>query len=103
MASADDIAALRRMVHEPTTATYSDLVLSARIDAAANINAAAAAIWNEKAARYAELVDVKEGSSSRSLGDLHGQALAMAKSFQEASDATTGGSGRSRTRAIERA
>jgi hypothetical protein len=42
------------------------------------MEAAAAAVWQQKAASYAELVDVSEGTSKRSLSALHKNALNMA-------------------------
>ena len=102
MATPTEIADLRRMINEPTTTTYTDDALSDLIDAAADLDAAASSVWTEKAATYTELVDVSEGSSRRSLGDLHEQALVMAKHYRSTSSGNTGGSVRARTRAIER-
>lgn len=99
MASADQIAELRRAVNEPGDETYSDDYLSARLDdTGGNVAAAAAGIWREKAATYADLADVREGSSQRSLGDLHEQALSMASLY----DSRTPGASGARTRAITR-
>lgn len=103
MATSTQIADLRRMVNEPTTTTYSDVQIAAFIDASTSLNAAASTVWTEKAAKLASLVDVKEGSSSRNLGDLYDQALKMAKSFSDAAEASVGGVRNSRTRSIERA
>jgi len=103
MATEAQIASLRRMTNEPTVDTYSDASLNTIIDAAGGLDSAAALIWSEKAASYAGLVDVKEGSSSRSLGSLHNQALAMHKSYNDAANGTNGRAPRSRTRPIERA
>jgi hypothetical protein len=103
MATVTQIADLRKMVNEPTTAVYSDQYLSDLIDASANSSAAAVVIWDQKAARYAELVNVKEGNSSRDLGDLYDQALSMSKHYSDASEAISGGTRKSRTRPIDRA
>lgn len=102
MATPTEIADLRRMINEPTTATYSDDALGDIIDASANLSSAASSVWTEKAARYAGLVDVSEGSSRRSLGDLYEQALSMATHHASIGAGSTGGSSRARTRAIER-
>lgn len=102
MATVSEIADLRRMANEPTTAVYTDEALSTLIDASASLSAAAASIWQEKAARYASLVDVREGSSSRSLGDLYEQALSMSKHYSDAATVAAGGRKPARTRAIER-
>jgi hypothetical protein len=106
MATAEDIAVVRVNINEPTQDHYSDDLVSSTIDAYDNLDAASAALWRIKAGRYADLADVQEGSSRRSLGDLHEQALAMAKTF---ADTATGGGGvitggmrPGRTRPIER-
>ena len=103
MASASEIASLRRMVNEPTATTYNDDTLGALIDDSVNLAGAAASIWQEKASRFAQLVNVKEGSSSRDLGDLYEQALSMSTHYTGASLAAAGGRKPARTRTIERA
>jgi hypothetical protein len=105
MATAEDIAEVRVNVNEPTEDHYSDDQLSSIIDAYGDLDAASAAIWRLKAGRYADLADVQEGSSRRSLGDLHEQALAMAKTYADTAasgGAVTGGMRPGRTRPIER-
>lgn len=68
-----------------------------------NLDRAAASIWRGKAAQYAELVNVSESGSSRSLGDLHKNALAMANMYDaKLAEIVLAGSRRSRTRAIVR-
>jgi hypothetical protein len=89
MATADEIAELRRLIAEPTDAApYTDAELGARIDVAAELGAdirtLAASIWREKAASYAALVDVQEGNSKRTLSQLQEQALRMAGSLDGA-------------------
>lgn len=84
MATPDDITKLRLLVAEPDDTTYTDAVLVTRLDAAfGNENVVAYEIWTEKAAAAAQLVDVSEGGSSRKMGDIYEQALAMAKTFAE--------------------
>lgn len=65
-------------------------------DGSYNVNAAARDVWLQKAAGYAELVDVTEGSSSRKLSSLYSQALAMAARFDTPVE-TGGATGRRRT------
>jgi hypothetical protein len=93
MATTDQISQLRILIAEPTADNYSDEVLGAAIDAAGNVKGAAADIWLGKAAQSAGLVNVSESGSSRSLSDLHKNALAMAKQLgaeeeESVSDAT---------------
>jgi hypothetical protein len=103
MADPATIAELRRLIDEPTPETFTDEVLSARIDAEpGDLRVLASTIWREKAAQYAGLVDVKEGNSDRKLSQLYKNALEMATSLGGA-DAVIVGSGRpTRTRKIER-
>lgn len=102
MATSEEIAQLRRYVDEPTTTTYTDADLSARIDFEQSVTAAASTIWLEKAAGYGKLVDMQEGSSRRSLSQLADRALTMATRFGGASSVSAGGR-KATTRAIERA
>jgi hypothetical protein len=82
VATAEEIAAFRLLIDEgDDVEPYSDLSLNMRIDAALSSQALAAEIWMEKAASYASLVNVSESGSSRSMSDLHKNALAMAKGF----------------------
>lgn len=83
MATAQDIARLRLLVNEPAdVAPYTTNALSDRLDFADNdVRKVAGEIWEEKASGYAELTNVREGSSSRDLGDLHEQALTQARHF----------------------
>lgn len=90
MATADQIAQTRLLTAEPTQTTYSDAVLSVRIDAAAGVlNIVARDVWVEKAAALAEVPDVSEAGSSRSMGALHAKALAMVTYFQGQIDQST--------------
>lgn len=101
MATAQDVLTLRRYINDVSINDYETTDLEARIDAeGGDVIAAAGQIWTEKAAAYAELVDMKEGNSSRSLGALHEQAIAMAHQF---GNGTPPAPARfSRTRRIER-
>ncbi len=105
MATEDQILKLRSLVNEPSDADpYTTAKLNARIDEAnGDLRAVARAIWTEKAATYAELTDVQEGSSRRALGDLYEQALKMSESFGLGEDGLPPTRTRvSRTRRIER-
>lgn len=90
--TAADVERLRTMVAEPDdTLPFTDAALQKYIDdAGADLNLAAANVWTAKAASAADLVDVSEGGSSRKLGDLHEQALAMASHY---SSQVSGGTG----------
>ena len=83
MAAAETIATLRRLANQPEDAEpYTNEKLNTRIDDAdGDVRVVAAEIWTEKAATYADLVDVQEGSSRRALGDLYEQSIAMARQF----------------------
>lgn len=82
MATADEIAAFRLLIDEQADKLpYTDKVLGERMDEATSAQALASAIWREKAAAYASLVNTSESGSSRSLGDLQDKALKMAEMF----------------------
>lgn len=100
MATSADISRLRRLADAADTTAYPSDDLSARIDAAGSVEAAAADLWTERAAGYAALVDTTEGSSSRKLSQLQSQALAMAARFQVSEEPTL--AARPRSRAITR-
>lgn len=55
-------------------------------DGATNLNLSAAEVWEMKAAKYVELVDITEAGSSRKNGDLSTRALAMAKLYRGRND-----------------
>ena len=96
------VAELRRLTDEVGSATYTDEVLSARLDAAdGNVRLVASSIWSEKAASYAGLIDVQEGNSNRKMSQLHANALKMSSAFGV--DEVSGSGFRpARTRRIER-
>lgn len=94
-----------------TVTEYTDMKLGERLalsrdpDGSFNVDRAAAQLWTAKAATFAELVDVDEGGSSRKLGSLHKNAMAMAAHYgTKAESAVVVASARrvSRTRAIVR-
>jgi len=101
MASPELIAELRALVAEPDNeAPYTDDYLGALIDGKPTLRAAARSVWQSKAAHFAHLVNISEAGSSRSMGDLYKNALAMAEVFNDDSVATAS-SAASTTRLIE--
>lgn len=90
MATAEAIASFRLLIAEPDETTYTDAALSDILDAASSANGAAATIWTQKAAAASSFVNVSESGSSRSMGDLQKNALAMAKVFGDAVEADPG-------------
>lgn len=103
MATIEQVETLRRLVAEADDSTYSDADLSALIDGSASLNGAAASIWTQKAAAASAFVNVSESGSSRSLGDLQGNALKMATQFATAAEADQTTSPGIRIRRITRA
>jgi len=102
MATPEDVSTLREMIHEPNSTPYSNDYLSGVIESTSSLVKAAEIMWTRKAARFADLVDVREGASARSLGDLHKQALLMAKTYGDQSDEATGGDRPTSVRPIAR-
>jgi hypothetical protein len=86
--SPDVIERLRRLIDDTDDPpVYSDADLTAYLDEfSGDVNKAAAAIWREKAAKYAGLVDMKEGTSSRALSQLYKNALAIADDLDPGED-----------------
>lgn len=95
MATIDD---LRRATNEPEDDTdYDDALLEEILQAAGSLTAAAGHVWREKAARFAQLVDMKEGETARDLSDLSANALRMAKMYQDMVDVESPPTGRDTT------
>lgn len=68
-----------------------------------DMDASAAQVWEIRAGRYHGLVNISESGSSRSMGDLHKNALAMAAMYRSKGEITAEVvTGRSGTRAIRR-
>jgi hypothetical protein len=76
MATLTEIASLRKITNGAEG--YTDQQLSDLLDGGATEQQLAYRIWNELAASYATLVDVSESGSSRSLSELHKNALNIA-------------------------
>lgn len=108
MATAEEIAVLRAKINEPDDENgYTDIKLGALLDAVnGDGDEVAGGIWGEKAARFSTLVNVSESGSSRSLGSLYSNAIAMAKFYGDKATADEPPVvplvNRARTRAIER-
>lgn len=85
MATSADVTQLRRFTGYEDTDPYDDAELSDMLDAS-NIYRVSERLWNEKAASLAALVNTSESGSSRNMGDLHKNALAMAKYFKGLAD-----------------
>lgn len=101
MASADDVAALRRATGiTSANAPYNDQFMSDLIDAMGSVPGAAAQLWRENAAATAGFVDTTESGSSRKLSQLAENALKLAESFDQVG--VTGSGARSFTVAVER-
>ncbi len=83
MASSGEVQRLRSLTGYVEADPYDDQQLSDLIDAL-GINRVAAMIWQQKAAQYASLVDTSESGSSRSMSQLHKNALTMAANFTKA-------------------
>lgn len=82
MATFKQIEDLRRAIAEPTNAEpYTDEFLNDTIDEKGSVNHAAAYLWDMKASAAAGMVDVSESGSSRKLGDLYKNAVAMANLY----------------------
>lgn len=88
-ATPTQIARLRRMIAEPTTAIYSDADLAALIEEyplldgnGYDLNAAAAAVWDEKAAALAERYDVSADGATHALSQKHAHAQAQARHYR---------------------
>lgn len=91
MATQDELTELRRMIAEEDTDTYSDDYLEGLIDSI-GATAAARKVWLQKAASFAEQVDISEAGSSRKNSSLYDHAMKMADTYQP-DQSTAGGEG----------
>lgn len=90
MATVTQITTIRLLVGEPGAETYTDVLLGERIDTAQNdLDLVARDIWVEKAAALAEVPDISEAGSSRSMGRLYDNALKMVEYFNKKLDTAT--------------
>lgn len=96
MATAAEVERLRSLVGNPTEEEFTDFKLNTILDAmAGNMNRAASEVWGILAASYTQFVNVAESGSSRNLGDLYKNAMAMKKHYD---DLGVEGTARGRTR-----
>lgn len=103
MADANDIEFLAMSVGGSPDFTTDQL--GEIIDGVTTLDEAAAVVWEIRAAKYHGLVNISESGSSRSLGDMHKNALAMAAYYRGKGAAIDAGAsaGRTRTGRIVRA
>lgn len=99
MAEQGDIDRVKRLTDGAEG--YTDAQISAALDAGEDVRSLTHRIWQEKAATYASLVNVSESGSTRAMGDLYKNALAMSEKFKS-EDATVVGGAVKRTRAAVR-
>lgn len=104
MPTNDDYLRLRRMTGEDDSTKYTNTDLEIFInDAGGDLNAAASAIWAEKASDYADLVNVSEAGSSRSNSDLFKHAADMRDHYLSIASTTPTVPAATTTRPIVRA
>lgn len=82
MATTEEITEVRRMTGEVNGGTYTNEQIGAYIDEAGDLNLAASRIWREKAADYAEVVDITEAGSSRKNSALYKNAMEQAAYYE---------------------
>lgn len=81
--SEEDLVLLREWIQEPVSEEWNDDRLNAMYSAMGDdLEATAATFWRGKARAAANLVDVSENGSSRKLGDLQKNYLAIAEDFE---------------------
>jgi hypothetical protein len=92
MADEATLARFRRMTAlDPDDPIYTDAVIDGMIEDL-GFEAACAAVWHEKAASVAGLVDTTESGSSRRLSQLREAYLGMGSAVGGGSEVTGGGS-----------
>ncbi len=81
MATQEEITALKMIVGGAND--FTDEELGYIIDAnPEDMDSSAAVVWEIRAAKYHGLVNMSESGSSRNLGDMHKNALAMAAYYR---------------------
>lgn len=105
MATAGEIAEVRRNTDEPDENRYQNPSISGLIDSV-GILRASATVWRWKAAEYAKMVDVSEAGSSQKLSDLYDNAVGMVKEYDtlanESETVDTSAGGRAKVYVIDR-
>lgn len=79
MADTEDIERIKRLTNGATD--YTDEQIGGMLDAGLTIREIAHDYWTEQATKFASLVDVSESGSSRSMSQLHKNALTLAARF----------------------
>lgn len=103
MATEEQVMSLRRATDVTADdETYTYELLSRMLDDLGTVPAAAAAIWGERAAAYAGVVDTTESGSTRRLSQLHTQALAMQRFWGGPEESTDDTGGTSFTVGVDR-
>lgn len=101
-----EVTRLRRMTDDlATPQLYTDQSMTDLILSSLSLEAAAAQIWEEKAAYYLTMSDISESSSVRKNGDLYVRAMQMASYYRQRADVINPNpykGGRATTRAIVR-
>lgn len=93
--SAEQLAQVRRMIDEANDANgYTDALLIAGAEAyfvnsAYNLRAYAGSLWEEKAAKAAELVRTSESGSSRDMQQVFDHYMALAARFNSSTGTDT--------------
>lgn len=88
MAEAGLIKALRVLINEDAEVSeWDDSQLGVFLDEReGKLNVTAAYVWRVKAGRFADLVTMTEGNSSRQWSNAYKQALEMAQVYQDLAD-----------------
>lgn len=89
-----DAERLRTMLADSDAASYvfTDAQIADLLSQTENnLERAAFDGWRNKAAYYADLVDVTEGNASRAMSDLHDHAIAMMKIYERSRGGPTEG------------
>lgn len=87
MATGEELLTLRDYINEPDDSNgWTEGKLTMYLTKYGSLYRSAAAAWSVKASAYAELVNVSESGSSRSLGDLFERAQKMAAHYAGRAD-----------------
>lgn len=87
MATGEELLTFRDYINESDdTNGWTEGKLTSYLTKYSTLYRAAAAVWSVKASGYAELVNVSESGSSRSLGDLFERAQRMASYYKGLAD-----------------
>lgn len=90
MASEAEVLQVRRNADEPGEDPYSTDYIRSLVDTLGGVQQATAQLWQEKAARYARLVDTTEAGASRMQSQVYDHALTQVRYY---GGAEAGGAG----------